>query len=59
MRRKFGFEPVIGECYHLYEVDGKYHLSMIEPEKLAPALDRYPASECRWALANGEVRRRL
>ncbi len=29
---KFGFEPVIGERYHLYEVDGKYHLSMIEPE---------------------------
>ena len=29
---KFGFEPVIGERYHLYEVEGKHHLSMIEPE---------------------------
>jgi hypothetical protein len=29
---KFGFEPVIGEMYHLYDVDGNYHLSMIEPE---------------------------
>ena len=28
----FGFEPVIGEMYHLYSVDGKHHLSMIEPE---------------------------
>lgn len=28
----FGFEPVIGETYHLYEVEGKHHLSMIEPE---------------------------
>lgn len=28
----FGFEPVIGEIYHLYEVEGKHHLSMIEPE---------------------------
>jgi hypothetical protein len=30
---QFGFEPVIGECYHLYQVEKKYHLSMIEPEK--------------------------
>jgi len=29
---RFGFEPVIGEMYHLYEVEGKHHLSMIEPE---------------------------
>lgn len=29
---QFGFEPVIGEAYHLYEVEGKHHLSMIEPE---------------------------
>lgn len=29
----FGFEPVIGEIYHLYEVGTKCHLSMIEPEK--------------------------
>ncbi len=28
----FGFEPVIGELYHLYAVAGKHHLSMIEPE---------------------------
>ncbi|TDU81019.1 uncharacterized protein DUF2452 [Prosthecobacter fusiformis] len=28
----FGFEPVIGEVYHLYAVEGKHHLSMIEPE---------------------------
>lgn len=29
---RFGFEPVIGERYHLYEVGGQHHLSMIEPE---------------------------
>lgn len=29
---QFRFEPVIGETYHLYDVDGKHHLSMIEPE---------------------------
>jgi len=29
----FGFEPVCGEVYHLYEVGTKCHLSMIEPEK--------------------------
>lgn len=29
----FGFEPVCGEVYHLYEVGNKRHLSMIEPEK--------------------------
>ena len=28
----FGFEPVIGERYHLYQVGEKHHLSMIEPE---------------------------
>jgi hypothetical protein len=27
----FGFEPVIGEVYHLYQIDGKWHLSLIEP----------------------------
>jgi hypothetical protein len=30
---QFGFEPVCGEVYHLYEVGSKRHLSMIEPEK--------------------------
>lgn len=30
---QFGFEPVCGEVYHLYDVGGKRHLSMIEPEK--------------------------
>jgi hypothetical protein len=30
---QFGFEPVCGEVYHLYEVGNKRHLSMIEPEK--------------------------
>ncbi len=29
----FGFEPVTGESYHLYEVAGKYQLSMIRPEE--------------------------
>jgi|688.fasta_scaffold71313_5 hypothetical protein len=29
----FGFEPVVGEVYHLYEVGNRCHLSMIEPEK--------------------------
>lgn len=29
----YRFEPVIGETYHLYEVEGKHHLSMIEPEQ--------------------------
>lgn len=29
----FGFEPVIGEVYHLYEVEGRHQLSMIEPEE--------------------------
>lgn len=28
----FGFEPVVGETYHLYSVEGRHHLSMIEPE---------------------------
>lgn len=28
---QFGFEPVVGEVYHLYEIDGRRHLSMIEP----------------------------
>lgn len=27
------FEPVCGEVYHLYEVDGARHLSMIAPEE--------------------------
>ncbi|HYF34706.1 MAG TPA: DUF2452 domain-containing protein [Prosthecobacter sp.] len=30
---QFSFEPVTGEVYHLYEVEGKHHLSMIEPEQ--------------------------
>ncbi|WP_395750616.1 DUF2452 domain-containing protein [Prosthecobacter sp.] len=29
----FGFEPVCGEVYHLYEVQGRHHLSMIAPEE--------------------------
>ncbi len=29
----FGFEPVVGEIYHLYEFGNRCHLSMIEPEK--------------------------
>lgn len=29
---RFGFEPVVGEIYHLYEMEGRHHLSMIEPE---------------------------
>jgi Protein of unknown function (DUF2452) len=29
----YGFEPIIGEVYHLYEIDGKYQLSMIAPEQ--------------------------
>ncbi len=29
----FGFEPVCGEMYHLYDVEGKRHLSMIAPEQ--------------------------
>jgi len=30
---QFGFEPVCGELYHLYDVEGKHHLSMIAPEE--------------------------
>jgi hypothetical protein len=30
---QFSFEPVIGETYHLYDVEGRHHLSMIEPEQ--------------------------
>ena len=29
----FRFEPVIGETYHLYEVNGTQHLSMIAPHE--------------------------
>lgn len=29
----FGFEPVTGEEYHLYEVNGRHQLSMIAPEQ--------------------------
>ncbi|WP_395737495.1 DUF2452 domain-containing protein [Prosthecobacter sp.] len=29
----FGFEPVCGEVYHLYEVQGRHQLSMIAPEE--------------------------
>jgi hypothetical protein len=30
---QFSFEPVIGETYHLYDVEGRHQLSMIEPEQ--------------------------
>jgi len=30
---QIGFEPVIGECYHLYEIRGSYQLSMISPHE--------------------------
>ncbi len=30
---RFGFEPVCGEVYHLYEVEGGRQLSMIPPEE--------------------------
>lgn len=30
---QFGFEPVCGEVYHLYEMGTRRHLSMIEPEQ--------------------------
>lgn len=30
---KFGFEPLVGETYHLYELRGKRTLSMIAPEQ--------------------------
>ena len=30
---RFGFEPLIGETYHLYESTDGYTLSMIEPER--------------------------
>ncbi len=29
----FGFEPVMGETYHLYEVDGGFRLSLIGPSE--------------------------
>lgn len=29
----YRFEPVVGEHYHLYEVNGEHHLSMITPEE--------------------------
>lgn len=29
----YRFEPVIGETYYLYRVEGTHHLSMIEPEQ--------------------------
>lgn len=29
----YRFEPIIGETYYLYEVEGQHHLSMIEPER--------------------------
>jgi hypothetical protein len=29
----YGFEPIVGETYHLYVIRDQYHLSMIEPEK--------------------------
>ena len=28
-----GFEPVVGETYHLYDVGGRHQLSLIEPQK--------------------------
>tara|TARA_R110002096_G_scaffold26518_23_gene81846 strand:+ start:6137 stop:6562 length:426 start_codon:yes stop_codon:yes gene_type:complete len=30
---KFGFEPLVGESYHLYEIRGQRVLSMIAPEQ--------------------------
>lgn len=30
---QYRFEPVIGETYHMYEVEGARHLSMIAPEQ--------------------------
>ena len=30
---KFGFEPIVGETYHLYDLQGGYTLSMIAPEQ--------------------------
>ncbi|MEM7012118.1 MAG: DUF2452 domain-containing protein, partial [Verrucomicrobiota bacterium] len=30
---KFGFEPIIGETYHLYDLPSGYTLSMIRPEQ--------------------------
>ncbi|MBL9114557.1 MAG: DUF2452 domain-containing protein [Verrucomicrobiaceae bacterium] len=29
----YGFEPIIGETYHLYVINDDYHLSMIGPEQ--------------------------
>jgi len=28
---QIGFEPVCGEVYHLYEIEGQFTLSMVEP----------------------------
>lgn len=28
-----GFEPVVGETYHLYDIRNAYHLSMISPQE--------------------------
>ncbi len=30
---KFGFEPIVGETYHLYELNGKRTLSIIAPQE--------------------------
>ena len=30
---QFGFEPVIGETYHLYEINERHVLSMVPPEE--------------------------
>jgi len=30
---KFGFEPIVGETYHLYDLQGTHTLSMISPEQ--------------------------
>lgn len=30
---RFGFEPVIGETYHLYEISGQHVLSMVSPQE--------------------------
>lgn len=30
---EFGFEPIMGETYHLYEIGGKHKLTMIGPEE--------------------------
>lgn len=39
---EINFEPVIGQEYHLYEIRGKYNLSMIPPEEwMYPSLGTF------------------